>query len=471
MLSPLRWDRFMPTAIWLRVAGRMASSDQTTPERRERARDAGLARGVGVFGLAMAIVNGVVGGGIFSLPADMAHAAGPAALLGYLVCALAMTGVVLCCAEAGSRLPTSGGLYGYIEEAFGPLAGFVGGALLWLSSVLAAGGIAAALTDSLGALRPELHNGAARAALIIGELGLVAVINCFSVRFASRAIGVFTALKLVPLIAFVAIGVAYIDPHRLGVGAAPAVSGVGRAVILSLFAFQGMETPLAASGEVRDPTRTLPRALLAAMAAVAVLYIAIQLICQGLLGDALAGSKNPLADALSRVDPRLGLLMLATAAASRMIWLGSDALGSPRVLFAFARDGFLPSVIGGLSRGAATPVVAIGVHAVIAMGLALSGTFEQLAVLSVLSSAILYIGACAAAVVLRRRGVAVAGAPLRVSGLWLWAALGIASMVAVIALARGVEIMAMVAASLGAAVLFLVTAPARRRRAAQSAAP
>src|ERR1044072_7888217 len=98
--------------------------------QRESSRDRGLSRGSGPVALAPPIVNIVVGAGIFSLPAGMAKAAGPYALVAYLVCALVMGAVVLCCAEAGSRVPTSGGLYGYVDAAFGPLAGFVAGVLL-----------------------------------------------------------------------------------------------------------------------------------------------------------------------------------------------------------------------------------------------------------------------------------------------------------------------------------------------------
>ncbi len=120
------------------------------------ARDEGLRRGIGTFGLAAATVNAVIGAGIFSLPAGMARAAGPYALIAYLLCALAMAAVVLCFAEAGSRVPTSGGPYGYVEAAFGPLPAFVMGVLLWLSAVLASGGIAAGLADALARFVPSL---------------------------------------------------------------------------------------------------------------------------------------------------------------------------------------------------------------------------------------------------------------------------------------------------------------------------
>ena len=428
----------------------------------EAARDRGLMRGIGPWSLAAAIVNVVVGAGIFALPGGMARAAGPYALFAYLVCALAMGAVVLCCAEAGSRAPTSGGIYGYVEQAFGPMPGFVAGVLLWLSCVLGCGGIAAALAASLARLAPALAGPVPRAAVIVGVVAALTAVNLLGVRTASRLIAAGTVIKLIPLALFVGVGALFLSPARLSAGAAPSAEGVGRAILLSLFAFQGMETVLGASGEVREPARTLPRGLVGAMAFVAVLYVAIQLVAQGLLGADLAGSQAPLSDALSRVDARLGTVVLVGAALSMGVWIGSDLLGAPRVLFAFARDGFLPAALGRVSsRG--VPAIAIVTHAVIAVALAITGTFEQLAALSVLAGCLLYIGGCASAWRLRKRGVAQQGRPLVLPGLVVWVVLGVGSMAAVIALGRPLEIAGLLAAVLLSCALYGGVKLARRR--------
>lgn len=434
---------------------------QADPAAREAARDAGLRRGIGPWALGAAIVNITVGAGIFSLPGGMAQAAGPYALAAYAVCAVAMGAMVLCFAEAGSRAPTSGGIYGYVDAAFGPLPGFVAGVLLWLSCVLACGGIASALAAAVGGLAPALAGPVPRAVIIVGVIATLAGVNLLGVGTASRLISVATAVKLLPLALFVGVGAAFVDPAKLGEGAAPSLGGVGRAVILSLFAFQGLETVLGANGEVDRPARTVPRALIAGMAFVTVLYVAIQLIAQGLLGGALAGSQRPLADAISRVDPRLGAVVLAGAAISMFGWIGSDLLGAPRVLFAFARDGFLPGVLGRVDPRTQVPAAAVVTHGVLAAVLGVTGSFEQLAVLSVLASCLLYMGGCAAAWVLRRRGVALAGEPMRVRALGLWVGVGLVSMTAVIALAQPAEIAGTAAAVLLSVLLYAVL---RRRR-------
>jgi len=421
-------------------------------------RDRGLLRAMGVVAFAAAITNEVVGSGIYRLPASLAGAAGTAAPYAYLACIVAMGAVVLCFAEAGSRVPTSGGPYGYVGMAFGPMWGFVAGMLLWLSSVLAAGGIAAALADTAGAAFPALTDPLARGLLIVAVLATMAWINVIGVDLAARILGWATLVKLLPLFLFLIVGgIGLTMGHAapMPIDHAPA-TGFGHAVLLALFALGGMETPLAASGEVRDPARTVPRALFVAMGSIALLYVAIQVVADSLLGAGLIGSAAPLADALGTIDPRLRAPLLAGAFFSMLIWLGSDFLGAPRMLFAFARDGLLPATVGRVHPRWRTPHWAILIHFLIATALALTGTFEALAVLSALAMAPLYGSVSAAAVMLRRRGVAILGEPLKVPGLPLVATIAIVSMIAMIAMADGQEIAAMAGVIAASALLYRV---------------
>ncbi len=415
------------------------------------ARDEGLVRGIGVGGLAFGIVNGVVGAGIFVLPASMALFAGAWAPLAFGLCAIAMGAIVVCFAEAGSRVPTSGGVYGFVEAAFGARAGFVAGMLVWVSSVLACGGIASAAAAGVGAMLPGLWGAVPRALMILATLGGITWINLRGVRAGAALVSIATSIKLVPLLLFVGVGgvAAAIGPGHKAL-AMPATD-FGRATILGIFALCGMETVLSASGEVASPARTLPRALLAAGMFVLALYLAVQIVSQDLLGAALAHTQAPLADALGRISPGLRGLLLAGAVISMAGWIGSDILGAPRVLFAFARDGVLPRALGVLHSRTRVPANAICVHAALVAGLAISGNFEELAVLSTLDSAALYAMACAAAVVLQRRKVAREGTPLNFRVVPACAMLGIASMVALCLAASRVEL-----AGLGATVIVAV---------------
>ena len=419
----------------------------------DAARDAGLVRAVGPLGLAASIVNSVVGAGIFVIPAAMAAGAGSQAPLAFLACGLGMGAIVLCFAEGGRRVPTSGGPYGYIEAAFGPVAGFVAGTLLWVGNVLACGSVAAALGDGAASVLPPVFATAVHAVVILCTLGVVAAINVRGVASGARFVGFATAVKLVPLFVFIVAGAMALNRANLAAAAPPSVPGFGRAMILAVFAFTGMEISLSASGEVARPARTIPRALITAMTFVTVLYVSIQVIAQGMLGSSLPGSPAPLAEAMGRIHPLLRLLLLVGATVSMFAWLGSDVLGAPRMLFAFARDGLLPSGLGRLHPRTHAPYVAILCYAAIAALLALTGTFAELAVLATLAIAALYLAGCASVWLLARRSAATGSPEPALRWLNVAAAVGVASMLLVIALATWTEI-----AGLGATVAISVLA-------------
>jgi len=413
------------------------------PEGSGHQRDTGLVRAMGTGALAANIVNSVVGATIFAVPGALAASLGVYAVLAFVGCALVIGAIAICFAEAGSRVPTSGGAYGFIETAFGPLTGYVAGTVLWFAGALASGGLAAAVADVAINLLPPAYAGLAgvlRVAVIIGVIGSIAAVNVRGVLQGARLINTLTLLKLVPLAVFLVVGATAIEAGNFPLGAFAGDGEAGHAIILALFAYMGMETSLCASGEIARPARTIPRALVLAMVGVTLLYTAVQVVAQGILGPALAQSTVPLADAMARVSPALRLLMLAGAAVSMYGWLSSDILSSPRILFALARDGLMPTILGRVHPRTHVPHVAIVAYATLAVLLALSGTFTQLAVLSALATAPLYIAGCAAAWKLARDRVAMAGDPLNFRWLLPAVLVGIASMVAMVAMASPTEI-------------------------------
>ncbi len=405
-------------------------------------RDAGLVRGIGFWGLTANIVNGVVGAGIFTLPAAVALQAGRAAPLAYLVCGVVMAGVVVCFADAGSRVPTSGGAYGTVEAAFGPATGFVAGMLMLVSDVLASGGIAALLADMLGTVLPAFSAGWVRACLIVGLFALLAAANLRPVGATARLISLATAIKLLPLGFFLLLGVLSLGhaPPPGPAATAFGLPGLGRSLILTLFALCGMETPLSASGEVRHANHVLPRALFAAMLGVVALYVGVQVSAQHMLGGLLPHSAAPLADAASRVGPWARTIMLAGAGVSATAWLASNVLGTSRLLFAFGRDGRLPAWFGRLSPRAHVPANAILAYVTAAAAMALTGSFMELVVLSALAVVGIYSLACAAAYRLHQRGTALAGPPLGSRAVPLAAGIGLAGMGAMLLSATPAEL-------------------------------
>jgi APA family basic amino acid/polyamine antiporter len=419
-------------------------------------RDAGLLRTIGTRGLAANIINSVIGAGIFAVPGALAACIGPYAPLAFLVCGAAIGAVAICFAEGGSRMPTSGGPYGYIEAVFGPLAGYLSGTLLWLGNVLACGGVTAALADTMVSLLPPAFKAPAHAVVIVGVIGGVALVNMGGVARGARLVDWATAVKLIPLLIFLVAGVGAIHRANFVLTVAPSTQGLGRALILALFVLTGMEVSLSASGEVRNPARTIPRALAIAIVTVTVLYIAIQVVAQGLLGASLSQSTVPLADAMAKISPTLRVLMLAGAALSMFGWASSDILGSPRILFAFGRDGLLPGALGRVHPRTHAPHIAILCYATVAIGLALTGTFAELAVLATLASSALYAAGCVAAWRLARNGVAQAGAPLNFRWLGTATLVGVASMLLMIALASRAEILGLFAVIAVSATVYLV---------------
>jgi len=437
---------------------------QSAPEERLREhRDRGLVQVVGPLGLAANVVNIVIGAGIFVLPAAIAGQVGSAAPLAYIACAIAMGAIALCFAEAGSRVPTSGGPYGYAEAAFGPFVGFIMAALVWLSAVLASAGIAAALVDVLAGFVPAIAVPVARASVIVALYVLLAAVNIAGAAPGAKLVGVTTVAKLIPLLVFLAVGAFLIRPENLTAASTPAAGDFGRAMFLAIFAFSGMETALGISGEVRTPSRSVPIGLLGAMGGVTAIYLLIQIVAQGVLGADLASSTTPLSDALAGFSPGLANVLLAGAAISMSGYLAGNALSAPRLLFATARDGFLPSLLASVQPRTHAPAAAIIVHLAIAAALALTGTFIELAVLSTLAGVGIYILGCAAAVVLRRRAVATVGEPLQFRVTVPAAFIGIASMLWAGAQATASEAISIAVALAAIAALYLAVRFTRKR--------
>jgi amino acid transporter len=375
-----------------------------------------LVRAIGTFGLAAAIVNITIGGGIFRLPANVAGPLGAAAPLAYVVCAVAMGLIVLCIADAGSRVPLTGGPYAYIATAFGGFAGFVSGVLLWMLGTFAAAAVATIFASSIGVLVPALSGRAMEAVVLAGALTFWGLINARGVSLGNRINGVATVAKLLPLVLLAVAGLFFIRPENLEWTATPVAADVARTSLLLIFAFAGIECALVPSGEVRDTARTVPRAIALAMLGITALYILLQVVAQGILGPALADATvSPLADA-ARVSlgAWAGALLLAGASISMFGHMGGMTLSMPRMIYAFARDGYLPRPLARVDAGSQAPVAAIVLHVALTFALATSGTFEKLAILANASALALYLGCALAAWQLRRQGVAVGGAGFRV---------------------------------------------------------
>ena len=366
--------------------------------------DAALIRAVGFFALTAAVINVIVGGGIFRLPSALGANLGPAAPTAFLLGAAAIIPIALCFAAAGSRVSNSGGPYSYVDAAFGPFSGFIAGALMWICNIASSAGVAAALADQAGNAWPVLQDGIARSAFLIGVYALLMVLNAYGVKLGARAIVALATLKLTPLFALAGIGLFFVDWSQIAWTAIPSAEALGVSMVMVIFAYSGAETALIPGGEVRDPSRDVPRATLVATALVILLYVSIQVVAQGVLGPALGASTAPLADTAGAIWSPGRTLLLTTAGVSMLGFLMGNLLGTSRIVFALGRDGVLPRALGRVSAVHRVPLAAILVHGGLACALAIAGNFEFLVIVSAGANCLVYIGVSAAAWQLQRSG-------------------------------------------------------------------
>src|SRR5712664_818109 len=259
----------------------------------------GLVRGIRRWDLVAIAVNGIIGAGIFGLPAKVFSLIGAYSLVAFLVCAVVVTMIILCFAEVGSRFDETGGPYLYAREAFGPTVAFEIGWLIWLARLTAFAANCNLLVNYLGYFWPSATSTFWRAAIITITVVLLTTINLLGVRQAAIVGNCFTIGKLIPMLIFIAAGLFFLNPHAYALGARPPTTAFSQSVLLLIYAFTGFEMAAIPVGEVRDPQRYLPRALIIAIGVVAFLYILIQIVCVGTLPE-LGQSQKPLADAATR---------------------------------------------------------------------------------------------------------------------------------------------------------------------------
>lgn len=425
--------------------------------------DPPLVRAVGTWGLAASIVNITIAGSILVLPGTLGASLGAAAPLAFLLGAVLFVPVMLCFAAAGSRITASGGPYSYMEAAFGRFPGFVLAALMWVSSVSGSGGIAAALVDQLAHVLPVLAQPLSRAVLLLFIYGSLIGVNAAGIKAGTNANKVFALAKILPVALIVVFALRYVQPSNLHVESWPSLRALGSAMILVVFAYSGVETALAPSGELRDNDRVVPRAVLLGVGIVVLLYMAVQVLCQGVLGDSLAGHAAPVSAVAERVTASGGVLVAALAGVSLFGCLQGDLLGTSRLLYALARARLLPAALARIQPRTRVPLAALVMHAACACGLSMVGSFATLALVSGGAFCLVYIGCAAAAWQLQRRDCRQTRDPLVLPGGGLIPMAGIAGFLLLLSSLRLREWLA-IAAALGAILIWYYMAQRLFRR-------
>lgn len=365
----------------------------------------GLKRYVGVLGLSANIVNIIIGAGIFVIPAIVAENMGATSIVAYLFCGFLTALVMLCFAEAGSKVTNTGGGFAYVEAAFGKYSGFLVANIGLAAATLSDAAVANALVDIL-ATSFTVFNTEWLRILLFGLLFFgLALINIIGVKQGIGLVKTFTLLKLIPLFLLIFIGLPEISISNLIWESPPTIRQIGETSLILFFAFQGGDVGLTIGGEIKNPKKTIPKAIFISILAVLIIYILIQTVTQGILGNELANFTDaPLAETAKVIFGPIGFTILFIGAAISMLGsLTGEVLNNPRMLFALARDKVIPiKKLALIHPKYKTPYTSILLYAAVGFFLAVFGGFKQLIIFASAGALIFYLGTVLSVIKLRK---------------------------------------------------------------------
>lgn len=381
------------------------------PEQARRARrspvvkadQAALIRAIGRWSLTAAIVNGVIGSGIFGLPSSVAALTGAWSPLAVFIAGACIFLVILCFAEVGSRFDQAGGPYLYARVAFGPIVGFQVGWLLVAQRLLGCAAALNILVAYLTPVVPAVATPVGRTLTMTGAMALTTAINIRGVKTAAWTTNVFTVAKLLPLVLLIVVGLPFVRTDVLATQTV--VQPAWReAVLLLVFAFGGFEQNVIAASETRDPRKDTAFAVVAAGVVVMLIYCLLQVVIVGVLPEA-GRTTTPVASALG-VILGAGGSAIGTAAVVVSVygWLTGFTLMLPRVLYSMATHHELPAVFGRVHPRFRTPHIAVIVSTIAALGMALYSSFAQAATFASIARLLVFASTCAALIALKRPG-------------------------------------------------------------------
>ena len=356
--------------------------------------DADLVRGIRRWDLVAIAINGIIGAGIFGLPSKVYSLIGTYSIIAFFACAFVVALIILCFAEVSSRFDETGGPYLYAREAFAPAVAFEVGWLIWLARVTAFAANCNLMINYLGYFWLPATTPFWRASVIVLVVTVLAFINLLGIRQAAIVSNAFTVGKLIPIILFIAAGLFFLNPQAYEFGPSPTTGAFSQSVLLLVYAFTGFEMATIPAGEVRDPKKSLPRALLIALLVVATLYIMIQIVCVGTL-PGLGQSQKPLADAGSQfLGTAGGAIISAGAIISITGNLNILLLSGSRLPFAMAAQKQLPVFVGSIHQKFFTPWVSILLTAGLMLLLTLKSSFVAALTISTLARLVTYAATC-----------------------------------------------------------------------------
>jgi len=362
-----------------------------------------LRRDIGFFGAAFLVLNAMIGAGIFALPGKVAVNAGLLSPWLFLAVGVVFLAVVLTFAELASYFRDSGGPVLYASYAFGPLAGFGTGWVLFLSRMTAFAANANVMAIYLGSLYPWFGEGIGRTTVIsIVTLGLTYA-NILGVKDGVRTMGFFTVLKVLPLILLVLLGLQHVTTGTLIPSASAVIEDLGGTTLLLVYAYVGFETMAVTAGETTEPRRVLPRALIRTVIGTGLLYFLIVLVFISVIPEDTYADATLVDVGRALAGPAGAIVITLAAVFSIGGNLAGTMIAAPRLIFSLAENRLLPAWFGNVHPRYATPDHSILVMGGLALAMALTGSFVELAVASSLSRMLSYIVCIASLPIIRNR--------------------------------------------------------------------
>ena len=369
-----------------------------------------LARRLGLFDATMIVMGGIIGSGIFMNPAIVARQVTTNVLIlgAWLIGGLFALAAAFIWAELASVRPDVGGQYAYLRQAFHPLVAFVYGWVLLL--VIQTGGMAAVAVTFAQYFVQLTHVPIRYPHLAAIVLAILTIINCFGVRAGGTVQNVLMVLKIAAILGLVACGFLLGDAVSTNDALSTSnasLQAFGLALVPVIFSYGGWQTATFVAGEIKEPRKNLPRGLIIGVIAVVLLYVAANVVYLSVLGArGLAASNAPASDAMRTVLGDFGARAIAAAIAiSTVGFLSQSMLTAPRVYFAMANDRLFFSSVGRVHPRTRAPIVAIALQGMLAIVLALLGTYESI-LNYVVSVDVIFFGLTACCIFVFRRRLA-----------------------------------------------------------------
>ncbi len=357
---------------------------------------------MGLISVVLLGINGIIGSGIFLLPGKVFELAGHFSPFVYIFVTLLVLAIAWCFAQCAALFNRNGGAYVYAKEAFGNFIGFEIGFMRWIVGIMGWAALIVGFVTALSSVWPQALEEPVRSILILGLIGALILFNIAGTRALKHLNNVITVAKLLPLLFFILVGVFYMQQLHF-IESVPSEwdsTSFGGAAIIIFYAFGGFETLVVAAGEMRNPTKNLPIAVMTVISFCSLLYFVIQMIATGILGPALSESSAPLADAGEQIFGIPGRWLVTL---TMLVSIGGVNISAsfiiPRSGVALAEDRMIPKWIAETNRSGA-PIWAILITTGFTAIAALSGNFAQLAAISVVSRFAQYGATCVAVMVL-----------------------------------------------------------------------